>query len=112
MIQYRKGQSETSHNGEVTITVEKNSAVEDVDQNNPETQVKMSVKSNNTNETTKVVIKMYHTNQSIHLQGGRRMGKGTSTSLLADCLEKHWTKNIQENTWAWQIKLSNYMAAI
>ena len=98
MIQYRKGQSETSENGEVTITVEKNSSVEDVDQNNPETQVKMTVKNNNINETTKVVIKMYHTNQSIHLQGGKRMGKVTSTSLMADCLEKHWTKNIQLNT--------------
>ena len=94
MMQYRKDQSETSDDGEVTISVEKNSAVEDADQNNPETQIKMTVTNHNTNETTKVVIKMYHANQSIHLQGGRRMGKVTSTSLMADCLEKHWTKNI------------------
>ena len=97
MNRYRKTESETSENGEVTITVERNSSVEDTDQNNPETQIKMSVTNNNTNETTKVVIKMYHTNQSIHLQGGRRMGKVTSTMLLADCLEKQWTKNMNEN---------------
>ena len=75
MIQYTKGQSEFSDNGEVTISVEKNSAVEDSNQNNPETQIKMTVTNNKINETTKVVIKLYHTNQSIHLKGGKRMGE-------------------------------------
>ena len=97
MLKYRLAQTETIHNGEVTITVEKTSAVEDQEDNNPETQIKMRVTNNSTNEDTNVVVKMYHTNQSIHLQGGRRMGKVTSTSLVADCLEKHWADNIKNN---------------
>ena len=97
MIKYQKTQTETTQNGEVTITVEKNSALEDLEENNPETQIKMSVLNNKTEERTNVVIKLYHTNQSIHLQGGKRMGNVTSTSLVADCLENHWTKNIKDN---------------
>ena len=97
MAKYIKDQSESSENGEVSIKVEKNSAVEDKDENNPETQIKMTVTNNKTNEKTNVNIKMYHSNQSIHLQGGRRMGKVTSTSLVADCMEKHWIKNMKDN---------------
>ena len=84
MMEYKKGGKETSENGEITIEVVKNTAVEDKEENNPETQIKMQVTNNKTNEKTKVVVKLYHTNQSIHLQGGRRMGKVTSTLLLAD----------------------------
>ena len=54
----------------------------------------MSVINNKTKENTNVVIKMYHTNQSIHLQGGKIMDMVTSTSLLAECLERHWKNNI------------------
>ena len=74
MRKYKKGETETTVNGEVTFKVEKNSAVEDVDENNPETQIKMLVTNNKTEENTTVVIKLYHSNQSIHLQGGRSMG--------------------------------------
>ena len=97
MMQYKNGAKETSTNEEITIEVCKNSAVEDKDENNPETQIKMSVTNNKTNETTKVVLKLYHTNQSIHLQGGRRMGNVTSTSLMAEYLEIHWKKSMLEN---------------
>ena len=100
MIKYQKTQTETTQNGEVTITVEKNSAVEDLEENNPENQIKMSVLNNKTKERTNVVIKLYHTNQSIHLQGGKRMENVTSTSLVADCLEHHWTKNIKDNIYS------------
>ena len=97
MLQYSKTQTETTEDGAVTFLVEKNSSVEDVDENNPETQIKMSVTNNTSKEKNNVVIKMYHTNQSIHLQGGKRMGMVTSTYLLADCLEKHWTDYMKEN---------------
>ena len=70
MKQYKKGDVETSENGELTFRVEKNSSVEDINENNPESQVKMVITNNKTNETTNVVIKLYHINQSIHLQGG------------------------------------------
>ena len=97
MVQYKKDQTQTSDNGEITITVEKPSIVEDNDENIPESQIKMSITNNKTRDKTNVVIKMYHTNQSIHLQGGRRMGKVTSTSLLADCLEDIWKTNMGIN---------------
>ena len=97
VMKFSKTETETSDDGKVTITVVKNSAVEDRDENNPETQVKMSVINNVTKENTNVVIKMYHTNQSIHLQGGKRMGMVTSTSLLADFLEKRWHIIMKDN---------------
>ena len=75
----------------------KNSAVEDIDENNPETQIKMLVTNNKTEEKTNVVIKLYHTNQSIHLQGGRRIGNVASTSLMGDHLEEIWKRNMVEN---------------
>ena len=97
MVKFQKSQNETTNNGDVIITVQKNSAIEDADDSNPETQIKMSVENTKTNETTNVVVKLYHTNQSIHLQGGKRMGMVTSTSLVADCLENHWSNNIKDN---------------
>ena len=57
----------------------------------------MLVNNNKTQEKTNVVIKLYHTNQSIHLQGGKRMGKVTSTSLMGDHLEEIWKRNMVEN---------------
>ena len=89
---YKKEDTETSEDGNVTIKVEKNSAVEDREENYPESQIKMLIINNKTKEKTSVVIKLYHTNQSIHLQGGRRMGQITSASLLAECMEGHWRK--------------------
>ena len=97
MKQYKKGDLDNSENGEITFRAEKNSFVEDINDNNPGTQVKMVITNNKTKETTNVVIKLYHTNQSIHLQGGRRMGKTTSTFMLADCMESYWRRNMTEN---------------
>ena len=45
--------------------------------------------------TTKCVQKLYHTTQTIHLQGGKRFGKTTTTSILADYLEKEWNEIIE-----------------
>ena len=67
LLKFKRTQTETSENGEVTIKVEKPSVVEDTDKNNVESQIKMSVINNKTKENTSVVIKMYHTNQYIHL---------------------------------------------
>ena len=97
MTKYKKGETETSENGEASFEVEKNSAVEDKLENNPETQIKMLITNNKTKEVSNVVVKLYHTNQSIHLQEGKRMGKDTSTSLLADHLEGHWKRNMTDN---------------
>ena len=62
--------------------------------------LKMTVTNKMTKETAKVTVKLYHTNQTIHLQGGRKMGTVPSVSILADCLEKHWNvtwKNSKES---------------
>ena len=97
IMKYRKGQEELSENGEYTFRVEKPTLVTDNQENNPESQIKMSVTNTSTKDKTNIVVKMYHTNQTIHLQGGRRMGKVTTASLLADCLEAHWKKNMTMN---------------
>ena len=97
MKNYKKGETETTENGEYSFKVEKNSVVDDKNKNNPETQIKLLITNNKTQETSNFVVKLYHTNQSIHLQGGRRMGKVTSTSLMADHLEGHWKRNLKDN---------------
>ena len=94
MKTYKKGDVETTK--EIDIIVEKNTAVIDNLKNNPETQVKITVKNNETNEKSNVMIKLYHTNQSIHLQGGKRMGNVTSTSLVADLMEAKWRMIMKE----------------
>ena len=43
MRMYKKDNTETSEDGNVTIKVEKTSAVEDQDENNPESQIKMMI---------------------------------------------------------------------
>ena len=97
MIRYTKNQTETPDDGSATFTVEKNTAVEDQDENNPETQIRFFVTNNISIEKTKVVVKIYHTNPSIHFQRGKRIGIVTSTSVFADCLEKHRSDHIKDN---------------
>ena len=94
MKKYKKDDVETSEF--LTFKVEKNTSVIDNLRNNPETQIKCIVNNKKTNEDTNVVIKLYHTNQSIHFQGGRRMGKVTSTSLMADHMEVRWRHLLEE----------------
>ena len=45
---------------------------------------------------TRCTQKMYHTKQSIHLQGGQRIGKTTTSALVADYLEKEWNEIKEE----------------
>ena len=62
---------------------------------NPEASVWYDVTDLRTGITSKCVQHMYHTNQGVHLQGGKRIGKVTTTSMVADYLEKEWTELIQ-----------------
>ena len=64
---------------------------------NPETSIWYEVTDMRTNVTSKCVQHMYHTNQRIHLQGGQRIGKVTTTSIVADFLEKEWAEIIEAN---------------
>ena len=48
--------------------------------------MKVKVTEVKTGFESKVTRNMYHTNQSYHIQGGRRNGNVTSCSLVADFL--------------------------
>ena len=61
----------------------------------PENAIWYEVTDTRTGKNTKCVEKLYHTKQTIHLQGGERIGKITTTSILADYLEKEWVEIIE-----------------
>ena len=48
MKNYKKGETETTENGEYSFKVEKNSVVDDKNKNNPETQIKLLITNNKT----------------------------------------------------------------
>ena len=60
--------------------------------NNPTTVIKMKVTEIQTEFESKVTMNLYHSNQGVHLQGGRRKGSITSCSLLAIFLEDFFKK--------------------
>ena len=62
---------------------------------NPEASVWYEVTDLRSGVSTKCVQHMYHTNQKVHLQGGQRIGKVTTTSMVADYLEKEWADLVQ-----------------
>ena len=61
----------------------------------PENAIWYEVTDTRTGSTTKCVQKLYHTTQTIHLQGGERFGKTTTTAIMADYLEKEWMEIIE-----------------
>ena len=61
----------------------------------PENAIWYKVTDTRSGLTSKCVQKLYHTTQTIHLQGGERFGKTTTTSIMADYLEKDWAEIIE-----------------
>ena len=61
----------------------------------PENAIWYEVTDVRTGKISKCVEKFYHTTQTIHRQGGERIGKITTTSILADYLEKEWMEIIE-----------------
>ena len=61
----------------------------------PENAIWYDITDGRTGVTTKCVEKLYHTTQTIHLQGGEKIGKITTTSILADYLEKECMEIIE-----------------
>ena len=57
--------------------------------------VRLNVTNLQTGEASKCAVHYYHTKQNIHLQGGHRMGKVTTTSLVADFLLKEFSSVLQ-----------------
>ena len=62
--------------------------------NNPATIIKLKVTELATNFESNVTLNLYHSNQGVHLQGGRRNGKVTSCSLVATFLMEFF-KNVK-----------------
>ena len=63
-----------------------------VKKDSPQASIHFEVKDHGTQQITKCVQHMYHTNQTIHLQGGKRINNNTTTSLVANVMEKQWSK--------------------
>ena len=72
------------------IEVESKSNQIDKVENNPATIIKFKVTEVATNFESKLTMHLNHTNQGIHLQGGRRNGTVTTCSLVADYLEDYF----------------------
>ena len=71
-------------------------SVTKVKKSNPQTIFWFDVTDIRTNQTFRCVQKMYHTTQSIHFQGGNKIGNVSVTSLVADLMEKLWEEYKQE----------------
>ena len=54
---------------------------------NPVTIIKWKLKLENNDFESKVSMNLYHTNQGVHLQGGRRHGQMTSCTMMASLFE-------------------------
>ena len=63
----------------------------------PQASIHFEVIDHRTQQTTKCVQHLYHTNQTLHLQGGKRLNRNTTTSLVADVFEKQWSKLMKDN---------------
>ena len=84
-------------NNETDILMEAESIAKQLDKkdNNPVTVVKWKISDSTNSWSTKVTMNMYHTNQSIHFQGGERRGNVTSCSLAGDFFESFCKNLIQ-----------------
>ena len=58
--------------------------------NNPVSVIKLKVTEITTKFESKVTLKLYHSNQGVHIQGGRRNCKVTSCSLVANFFQEYF----------------------
>ena len=82
-----KGYLMADNENHVKMVVEKKNNEEDKEENIPKTVIKWTVTDEKNQFESNVTINMYHTNQSVHIQGGRRSGKVTTCGLAADMFE-------------------------
>ena len=64
--------------------------------NIPENTIWYDVTDSRTGVVTKCTQHFYHTTQTVHLQGGKNIGKTTTTSVMADHFEKEWMEVEEE----------------
>ena len=82
----------------VRIVVESKMDQVDKKENNPATVIKLKVTDLETKFESKVTLNLYHSSQGVHLQGGRRVGKSTSCSLLATFLDEFFKETIKNKS--------------
>ena len=81
----------------VKVDIESKTNHVDIKDNNPATVMKVKVTEVKSGFESKVTINLYHTNQGIHLQGGRRNGNVTSCSLLGNFLESFFEATLTKH---------------
>ena len=67
-----------------------------VKQDEPEYQIWYDVTDIRSGLVSRCNQKFYHTKQSIHIQGGQRIGKTTTSALMASYLKKEWNEIVEE----------------
>ena len=68
----------------------------DEGKNNPASVIKVKVTDVKSGFESKATINLYHSNQGIHVQGGRRHGSVTSCSLLGNFLETFFAATLKK----------------
>jgi hypothetical protein len=71
----------------VKMVVEKKNNEKDKVENIPNTVIRWTVTDEKIQFESNVTLNLYHTNQSVHIQGGKRSGKVTTCGLAADMFE-------------------------
>ena len=82
---------QTALSGEVKLEVEGKTDQIDKVNNNPVSVIRLKVTQVKTSFESKVTINLYHSNQGVHVQGGRRNGQVTSCSLVANFLQEYFS---------------------
>ena len=75
------------NNNLVQMVLDRKNNEEDKVENVPKTVIRWNVKDEKNQFESNVTLNLYHTNQGMHFQGGRRNGKVTTCSLVADLFE-------------------------
>ena len=88
------GQS-SMHEG-TKVDIESKTHHIDEGQNNPASVIKVKVTDVKSGFESKVTINLYHSNQGIHIQGGRRNGNITSCTLLGNFLETFFAATLKK----------------
>ena len=91
-----RGYTWSDNDTNVKMSIEKKHNEEDKAENNPKTVTRWNVTDENNKFESNITMNLYHTNQGIHFQGGRRNGRQTTSSLAADLFETWSMLLIQE----------------
>ena len=75
------------NDNDIKMVLEEKHNEEDKADNNPKTVMRWKITDLKNKFESKVTMNLYHTNQGVHLQGGRKNGQVTTCSIAADMFE-------------------------